>query len=105
MKKFIVVLLTLFPLITYAAWTTTSGVIDIVYSHNGIIVIDTALPDNPCGKAGRFWWPTLGGDSAAMLSLSLAAHSTGRPIKVNYDSGNAECSYSGAKITHLAILK
>ena len=100
-------LLTLISLTSYAGWSTSSGEVTKVYSHNGAHIIQTTLTDNIC-NAGMFWWPADSSDAKDMFSLALSAFMAGKKIQVVYDPNNPECvaGYGGStKITHMVITK
>lgn len=91
---------------SYAGWTTSSGEVTSVYSHDGANVIRTAITDNVC-TAGGFWWPADSTeDSKNMFAIALAALMSDKKIKVVYDENAPECQHGGsAKITHMVINK
>ena len=85
-----------------AGWSGTGEVTDI-YSHNGYHIVDTTIADNPCGRAGRFYWPTSDGDAKDMLSLALAAMMSQKSVSVAYDENGPACNWGGAISTHFRI--
>lgn len=86
-------------------WSSSAGDVTSIYSHNGIVIIDTAITDGPCGDGHGFWWPISDEDSSIMLSLSLTSQTTNKRIKVIYNATTPECSHNRAKITHLLLMK
>lgn len=101
--KYFVLLLVLMPLCAFGEWSSTAGIVRNIYSHNGYVLIDTGITDGPCVNKGGFWWPISDDDSQIMLSLVIAGQSSGKLIKVVYNSTNPECMYDRAKITHLFL--
>ncbi len=109
MNKFICIASTIIALLlstsSYAGWSTSSGEVTRVYSHNGAHVIRTSLTDNAC-TAGHFWWPTDDTDAKDMFSLALSALMSGKKIQVLFDPNSLDCRHGGsAKITHMGIIK
>jgi len=88
-----------------AQWSTASGEVTSVYSHDGAHVIRTTITDNVCTPGG-FWWPADDSDANDMFSLALAALMAGKKVKVVYDPNNLNCLYGGStKVTHLVIFR
>jgi hypothetical protein len=85
-----------------ADWTGT-GEVTKVWSHEGYHFIQTTIADNPCGTAGKFWWPASDPDAKDMFAMSLAAVAAGKFVSVNY-SGST-CSNGGQLVTHMMIAK
>jgi hypothetical protein len=100
--KNLILLLLLIPALSFAGWSTSSGSVTDIYSHNGSVLITTGIADGPC-NTGLFWWPTDDSDSQIMLSLALTSFSMGKKITVVYDTATPECLYGFAKITHLRL--
>ena len=102
--KYFLSLLLIITCNTYAGWSNSYGTVTDIWSHNGSVIIDTELTDDPCGEGKKgFWWPISDSDSQIMLSLSLTAQTAGKKISVVYDPGAPECLYGRAKITHLRL--
>jgi len=104
--KYVLLLLTILPVLTFAGWSTTSGKVTDIYSHDGSVLIKTEVTDGPCGAGGAFWWSTSDDDSPIMLSLALTSFSMGGKVHVVYNPETPSCTGGGAfaKITHLRIL-
>jgi hypothetical protein len=98
-------LLALLPMGSFAApeWSTTTGTVSAVYSHNGFHVVQTSIADAPCGTAGAFWWPTGDSDAKDMFALALAAHLAGKRIRVVHDAAAPSCSNGGNLATYMLI--
>jgi type 1 fimbria pilin len=103
MNKLIALLL-LVPSFAFAGWSTTSGKVTDIYSHDGIVLLTTEITDGPCDVHGGFWWPITDDDSQIMLSLALTSFSIGKKITVVFDSSTPNCTAARAQITHLRIL-
>lgn len=103
MKNKLLVLITFLSINVHAGWTTSSGKVLSVYSHNGNHVIRTTLTDSVC-QPGNYWWPKTDGDAQDMFSLALTAFVAGKEIRVQYDSSDLDCQYgNSAKVTHMVI--
>ena len=88
-----------------AGWSTSSGEVTKVYSHNGAHVIRTTLTDNVC-TPGAFWWPADDSDAKDMFALALAALTSGKNIQVVYSDNDLDCRHGDStKITHMVIIK
>jgi len=88
-----------------AGWSTSSGEVTRVYSHNGAHVIRTTLTDDVC-TPGAFWWPADDSDAKDMFALALAALTAGKKVQVVYADNNLDCQHGGStKITHMVIIK
>jgi hypothetical protein len=99
-------LLTSIPLGSLAGseWSTTSGTVSAVYSHNGFHFMQTSIPDAPCGAGGRFWWPISANQNAKdMFALALTAFVAGKRVSVAHDAAAPNCSNSGNLATHMVI--
>ena len=104
-KHLLVLCILFFSTSSNAGWSTSSGEVLQVYSHNGAHVIRTTLTDNVC-NAGAFWWPADDSDAKDMFSLALSALMAGKKIKVVYDPNNLECKHGNSvKITHMVLIK
>lgn len=101
--KNLLFLILLIPALSFAGWSTTSGTITDIYSHDGSILLTTNIADGPC-NAGYFWWPITDPDSQIMLSLALTSFSTGKKVMVVYDPETPECVFGFSKITHLRLI-
>ncbi len=85
-----------------AGWTA-GGLVNDVYSHDGIHLIDTTIPDAPCGVPGRFWWPTSDPDAKYMFALATTALVAQKPIAVVHDPASPNCVVGGQLATHMLI--
>ncbi len=104
-KSTALILSILFSLNAYANWSSSTGEVINVYSHDGSHVIRTTHTDNICG-VGAFWWPADDPDAKDMFSLALAALMSGKKIAVVYSDTDPDCKYgNSAKITHMRIDK
>ena len=104
-KTILLICLILFTGISHADWSTSSGEVTSVYSHDGAHVIRTTLTDGSC-EAGNYWWPADDPDAKDMFSLALAALMSGKNIAVVYSDANPDCAHgNSAKITHMRIIK
>jgi hypothetical protein len=84
-------------------WTTATGNVTKIYSHEGRHFIKTGIADAPCGIAGYFWWPTSDIDAKDMFALALSAYLAGKRVRVVHDSAASNCDNGGNLATHLAI--
>ncbi|GLX85919.1 hypothetical protein tloyanaT_21710 [Thalassotalea loyana] len=101
----LIFLLSLVSLEALASWTATRGGVVEVTSHNGYVLIDTAITDGPCDKKGGFYWKSSFVDSDDLLSLSLSSMATGYTVAVVFDKDLPNCKYGRAEITHMSLKK
>ena len=95
-------LLSLSPL-SNAGWSSSTGEVTRVYSHNGNHVIRTTLTDPICAP-GNYWWPANDPDAKDMFSLAITALTTGKKIGVAYDPADPDCRHgNSAKISYMYI--
>lgn len=88
-----------------AGWSTSTGEVTRVYSHNGAHVIRTTLTDDIC-SAGNFWWPADDSDAPDMFALALAALTANKKVQVVYSPTTPDCRHGeSAKISHIVIIK
>jgi len=106
MKKFIILAVSLlYSTSSFAGWSTSTGEVTRVYSHNGAHVIRTTITDKVC-TAGSFWWSADDSDAKDMFSLAMAALMSGKKIQVVYADNDLDCRHgNSAKITHMALIK
>jgi hypothetical protein len=105
MKVIIVFILIMNSAAAIAGWSSSTGTVTNVYSHNGSHVIRTTLTDNVC-SAGAFWWPADDPDAKDMFALALAALMSDKKISVVYSDSNPDCQHgNSAKITHMLLRK
>ena len=105
MKRILCLLLMMSSSSLYAGWSSATGLVERVYSHNGSHVIRTTLTDNVC-TPGNFWWPADDSDARDMFALALAALTAGKAIQVHYDTADLGCRHGNAtKITHMLIIQ
>lgn len=87
---------------TANTWTSPGNVTRL-YSHNGRHFVETTIPDDSCGVAGKFWWLATDSDAKDMFALALTAYVSGARIQVNYDDVLPSCLLSGAEGVMVAI--
>ena len=92
------------PALALAGWTA-GGLVNNVYSHNGSHIIDTTIPDAPCGTAGRFWWSETYPDAKYMFALATTALVAQKPISVVHDPASPNCLFGGQLATHMVITR
>jgi hypothetical protein len=103
-KRLVVVLAALgFPALALG-WTG-GELVNNVYSHNGVVIIDSAIPDAPCGVAGRFWWSESYADAKYMFTLATTALVAGKQISVVHDPASASCLFGGQLATHMQMAR
>lgn len=90
-------------LLAASVWSTASGTVSAVYSHNGFHFIQTSIADAPCGAAGKFWWPTSDADAKDMFALALTAFVAGKRVNVAHDAAAPNCSSDANLATHVVI--
>ena len=87
----------------YAGWSEKGNVLE-VFSYKGKHFVQTTITNNPCGVAGKFWWPTTdNSDAKDMLALSLSAFMSGKRIRLIYDEAAPSCSSNGAEGTKMGL--
>ena len=101
--KLALIFILLIPSFAFAGWTSTSGKVTKIYSHDGLLLIDTDITDGACDIHGGFYWSTSDPDSQIMLSLALTSFSMGKKVVVVSDMTTPRCVTDRALMTHLAL--
>ena len=94
-----------FATMVLAASWTASGTVSNVWSHNGMHVIQTTIPNNSCGTSGKYWWYTSNPDAKDMFAIALVALSSDKKVSViDIDSGETpNCIYGGQQIAYIRL--
>jgi hypothetical protein len=92
------------PSLALAGWTAVGSVVNI-FSHNGTHIVDTTIPDAPCGIPGRFWWYTSYAEDKYMFSLATTALVAQKQINVVHDPASPTCLYGGQLATHMMMTR
>ena len=88
--------------IANAQWSG-SGTVSQVWPHDGYYFVQTTITDNPCGSAGKFWWPATDSDAKDMYAMALAALVADKSIAVVFNENSLNCMFGGQMSTHMVI--
>ena len=103
-KHVLIIFILLSSVYSFAGWTGI-GKVEGIYSHNGYHVVVTTIIDNPCGTAGKFYWPITDPDAKDMLAIALTALTTEKNVRLFFNDSQTACLWSGELASHMLILK
>src|SRR5882672_562013 len=92
------------PALALAGWTA-GGSVNNIFSHDGSHIIDTTIPDAPCGAPGRFWWPTGGAEDKYMFALATTALVAQKRLAVVHDPAAPNCLFGGQLASHMMMAR